>query len=448
MLLQRRDYGSRFFVGRREELQVAMSALRSPRVEQQPHHVLFLGAPGIGKTWLLHHIVSRSIEELGDLRCQRCIVYMNCAEPSRMRWRELLLGIQYAAPDLSTTANDGDSIKRKVEHLVQRALNLRRPEERLSFFQELKALDLWVYFLLDDLDKAPNVALGDDQRLPLAQKDFLDYADKLPDVVRVLATASHSYPSGVVNWGERFLHTLWLQLLSEDEARELISRHLVSIKRETTPTEWSNLQDAVLREAGYHPYWIDLLCQSVLIAKAEGKSLDLDRLPEMDRSLRPHFNQLWDYLAVQEEPLEGLGRAEAWRRAELRATLQDLWMKGERGVSGEVPRALELLERGIVAQIEVSGEKRLRIPSARLLTYLKHRLPLRMDWGAILWSPEGMGLVAILSIALASLALLGGLILDQPRLSQIGAAACLVGLVVYFVVWLVMRARRHSLGLD
>ena len=101
---------------------------------------------------------------------------------------------------------------------------------------------------------------------------------------------------------------------------------------------------------------------------------------------RELLESLWESInaPLNDENYEQYGRADKLWAAEFKASLQDLIIMGERGISGDCPSGLELYEKKIVRQIERRGEKCLVFTDSFIQDFFKEKFGYNTPRGKLL----------------------------------------------------------------
>jgi len=235
------------FIGRKRELDRALSLLRTP--ERHSRSLLFLGAPKTGKSSLLDEIAQSVEKELEDEQRDRLIwVKIPCSEQgicmdgSPISWQTLLSLISDAARKRNSSLHNG------LSELISSAMGMESSSEWPKFFSQLiehnQGRELYV-FALDDFDRAWAVERSHEQALNA--QDFIHFA--VAPNVRLIATARYQIMALPAE-------PIWLRFLGEKAAREL-AESLLTPRGQLS----EKVLAKVLEQAGRHPFQIRTLCR-------------------------------------------------------------------------------------------------------------------------------------------------------------------------------------------
>lgn len=248
--------------------------------------LLFVGSPKIGKTYLLNFIVE-------DIEAQRfegskklVVLRIPCNErgiwdkypKTYITWSILQLWLrdklkeQFQKQELEWGEELNALFKPSNDIEARRGWDV--------FFEDLGRIsDIKIVFLLDDIDKAWPFSERQSEDALVAQ-DFAHFATA--SNVKVVASARKPILTADYHW---------IGLLGEDHACNLIN-HLLKHQRKNAE-EWP---EAVLENAGYHPFLITELCNFVLRDQGEKRIKDTISRWQSSDSIQRFLGGLKNYI--------------------------------------------------------------------------------------------------------------------------------------------------------
>ena len=270
----------RTLVGRDSEIELLEATYRRVAREGHPHLVTIMGDAGVGKSRLVRELWDRLGGEPGEplRRTGRCLSYGHAI--TYWPLGEILkehLGILESDPPESVWS------KLRPREILGLALGLEAQTELHPLAARDKLHEAWVELLHDLVAKRPVVVLIED--LHWAEDPLLDLLERTGREVQgpllIVGTARPELLENRPTWGGSRSNSslLWLQPLSEDEARRLFDDALA----DALPREIRNL---VVERAEGNPLFVEELI-GTLVDRGNleriGESWQAKRLePNMD----------------------------------------------------------------------------------------------------------------------------------------------------------------------